>query len=137
MSGITNPLHLAFIAVIALVVLGPKRLPDLARTLGNGLREFRTAIGGMSITDTPEPPTPHESLTPASYPTEAAPPPVGEMSAGIATVAPAAGPTPTPTRASAAGTAAPSPSEQALAADIAPAPSPAEQELAGPPHAGS
>ena len=43
--GIENPVHLLFIAIVALVVLGPKRLPELAQTLGRGIREFREAIG--------------------------------------------------------------------------------------------
>jgi TatA/E family protein of Tat protein translocase len=42
--GIEHPLHLLFIAGVALIVLGPKRLPDLARALGRGVREFREAI---------------------------------------------------------------------------------------------
>jgi TatA/E family protein of Tat protein translocase len=49
--GLTNPLHLAFIAVIALIVLGPKRLPDLARSLGHGMREFREALSSESRGD--------------------------------------------------------------------------------------
>lgn len=44
--GIENPIHLLFIAAIALIVLGPKRLPELARALGRGMREFREAMGG-------------------------------------------------------------------------------------------
>jgi sec-independent protein translocase protein TatA len=43
--GIESPVHLAFIAVVALIVLGPKRLPEVARALGHGLREFREAVG--------------------------------------------------------------------------------------------
>jgi TatA/E family protein of Tat protein translocase len=43
--GIENPVHLLFIAIVALIVLGPKRLPELARALGHGIREFREAIG--------------------------------------------------------------------------------------------
>lgn len=43
--GIENPIHLLFIAIVALLVLGPKRLPELARALGHGLREFREAVG--------------------------------------------------------------------------------------------
>ncbi|HEX4564369.1 MAG TPA: twin-arginine translocase TatA/TatE family subunit [Solirubrobacteraceae bacterium] len=42
--GIESPLHLLFIAVVALLVLGPKRLPELARALGKGVREFRGAM---------------------------------------------------------------------------------------------
>jgi TatA/E family protein of Tat protein translocase len=42
--GIENPVHLLFIAAVALIVLGPKRLPALARALGKGVREFRAAL---------------------------------------------------------------------------------------------
>ena len=42
--GIENPVHLLFIAVVALIVLGPKRLPALARALGQAVREFRAAL---------------------------------------------------------------------------------------------
>ena len=42
--GIENPVHLLFIALVALIVLGPRRLPELARALGKGIREFREAI---------------------------------------------------------------------------------------------
>ena len=51
--GIENPVHLLFIAIVALLVLGPKRLPALARALGKGVREFREAIS----TDTTATPT--------------------------------------------------------------------------------
>jgi TatA/E family protein of Tat protein translocase len=42
--GLENPVHLLFIAAVALIVLGPRRLPDLARALGKGVREFRDAM---------------------------------------------------------------------------------------------
>jgi len=42
--GLENPVHLLFIALVALIVLGPRRLPELARALGKGVREFREAI---------------------------------------------------------------------------------------------
>jgi sec-independent protein translocase protein TatA len=53
--GIENPVHLAFIAIVALVVLGPKRLPELARALGNGIKEFRESVsaGGESHPQAP------------------------------------------------------------------------------------
>jgi TatA/E family protein of Tat protein translocase len=38
-----GPLELVVILLIALVVVGPRKLPDLGRTIGNGLREFRKA----------------------------------------------------------------------------------------------
>lgn len=49
--GIESPVHLLFIAAVALVVLGPKRLPELARALGKGMREFREALDGESSHD--------------------------------------------------------------------------------------
>jgi len=42
--GLENPVHLVFIAAVALIVLGPKRLPEIARALGNGIREFRESV---------------------------------------------------------------------------------------------
>lgn len=42
--GIENPVHLLFLGAVALLVLGPKRLPELAKALGKGIREFREAI---------------------------------------------------------------------------------------------
>ena len=41
-----GPMELIVILAIALIVLGPKRLPDAGRSLGRGLREFKGAIGG-------------------------------------------------------------------------------------------
>jgi sec-independent protein translocase protein TatA len=40
--------ELIIIAVIALIVVGPKKLPDLAKTLGKGFSEFRKAADGIS-----------------------------------------------------------------------------------------
>ena len=53
--GIESPVHLIFIGVVALLVLGPKRLPEVARALGHGLREFRDAMSleGEQHADTP------------------------------------------------------------------------------------
>lgn len=42
------PTHLLLILVVALLVLGPKRLPEAARSLGKGLRDFREAMNGYS-----------------------------------------------------------------------------------------
>jgi sec-independent protein translocase protein TatA len=41
-----GPMELIVVLVIALIVLGPKRLPDAGRSLGRGLREFKGAIAG-------------------------------------------------------------------------------------------
>ena len=45
-GDILQPTHLLFVLVVALLVLGPKRLPEAGRALGKGLRDFRSAIGG-------------------------------------------------------------------------------------------
>ena len=46
-----GPLELIIVLVIALVVFGPKRLPDLGRSLGTGMREFKDSITGSSKDD--------------------------------------------------------------------------------------
>jgi sec-independent protein translocase protein TatA len=43
-----GPMELAIVAVIALLVLGPKRLPSAGRSLGRGIREFRDGISGRA-----------------------------------------------------------------------------------------
>ena len=45
-GDILQPTHLVFVLLVALLVLGPKRLPEVGRQLGNGLRDFRNAING-------------------------------------------------------------------------------------------
>jgi sec-independent protein translocase protein TatA len=49
--GIESPVHLLFLGAVALMVLGPKRLPELARALGKGVREFRESIDLKSHDD--------------------------------------------------------------------------------------
>jgi len=46
--GLDNPLHIAFLVVILLLVFGAKRLPELGRSLGSGMREFKQSITGES-----------------------------------------------------------------------------------------
>jgi sec-independent protein translocase protein TatA len=46
LTSILEPTHLILILVAVLLVLGPKRLPDAGRALGQGLKEFRASIGG-------------------------------------------------------------------------------------------
>jgi sec-independent protein translocase protein TatA len=61
-----GPLELAIVLVVALLVLGPKRLPEVGRSLGNGIREFKDSLANESHDhdddethlDTEEPPKP-------------------------------------------------------------------------------
>jgi sec-independent protein translocase protein TatA len=41
-----GPLEIVIVLVIVLVIFGPKRLPELGRSLGNGMREFKQSITG-------------------------------------------------------------------------------------------
>lgn len=47
LGDIIQPTHLLFILVVALLVLGPKRLPEVGRSLGRGLRDFRQGMQGV------------------------------------------------------------------------------------------
>jgi sec-independent protein translocase protein TatA len=42
-----GPMELIIVLVVALLVLGPKRLPDAGRSLGRGMREFKDSITGL------------------------------------------------------------------------------------------
>jgi TatA/E family protein of Tat protein translocase len=44
--SLISPVHILFIAAFALIFLGPRRLPELARALGAGMREFRDVLNG-------------------------------------------------------------------------------------------
>jgi sec-independent protein translocase protein TatA len=44
--GLDNPVHLAFLLLIMLLVFGAKRLPEMGRSLGSGLRGFKESING-------------------------------------------------------------------------------------------
>ncbi len=48
--GLENPLHIAVLLVVLLLVFGAKRLPELGRSLGSGMREFKDGITGASAT---------------------------------------------------------------------------------------
>jgi sec-independent protein translocase protein TatA len=57
MLGLDNPIHIAFILVLLLLVFGAKRLPEMGKSLGAGLRGFKDSISGDSpaeqLTETP------------------------------------------------------------------------------------
>ena len=45
-AGNIGPLEIAIVLIIALIVFGPKRLPELGRSLGKGIREFKGSVTG-------------------------------------------------------------------------------------------
>jgi sec-independent protein translocase protein TatA len=79
-AGLLQPTHIIFVIVIALLVFGPKRLPEMGRSIGNGIREFKDSIDGNSSpdanvhhadtvpTEAPQPATRVSDLPPAGAP---------------------------------------------------------------------
>jgi sec-independent protein translocase protein TatA len=67
MLGLDNPIHIAFILVLLLLVFGAKRLPEMGKSLGTGLRGFKESISGEHD------PTAHLAATPAVTPMMAQP----------------------------------------------------------------
>jgi sec-independent protein translocase protein TatA len=49
-----GPLELAVVLIIALVIFGPKRLPELGKSMGKGIREFKSSIAGEDEDDDDE-----------------------------------------------------------------------------------
>ena len=46
LTSILQPTHLIILVVVALLILGPKRLPEAGRALGQGLKEFKNSVTG-------------------------------------------------------------------------------------------
>jgi sec-independent protein translocase protein TatA len=65
MMGFDNPIHIAFILILALLVFGAKRLPEMGHSLGAGMRGFKDAIGGET-THLPVPTAVQEQAQPES-----------------------------------------------------------------------
>jgi sec-independent protein translocase protein TatA len=68
MGYVSNPVHIVILLGIALLLFGGKRLPEIGRSLGSGMREFKDAISGNSH----EEPEPQPELPPAEPTTVAA-----------------------------------------------------------------
>jgi sec-independent protein translocase protein TatA len=64
---------LVIILVVLLVIFGPKRLPEMGRSLGKGMREFKDSISGKDDDDDDRreiPPPAHDEAVPAAPPRE-------------------------------------------------------------------
>jgi sec-independent protein translocase protein TatA len=81
--GLDNPVHIAFLLVILLLLFGAKRLPELGRSLGTGMRGFKESISGEGPTSehleqlpatSPESASPIAAAEPVAAPTVAAAP---------------------------------------------------------------
>jgi sec-independent protein translocase protein TatA len=66
-----GPFELAIVLVIALIVFGPKRLPELGKSVGRGIREFKGSLSGENDDD-------DEATTPAKIESAQPPPPPSE-----------------------------------------------------------
>jgi len=90
MLGLDNPIHIAFLLILLLLVFGAKRLPEMGKSLGAGMRGFKDSLTGDSTQPTlttrqsagaaPAPPPPLASTPapgPASSPAPVMPPAEG------------------------------------------------------------
>jgi len=59
-----GPMELVIVLVIALLILGPKRLPEAGKAIGKGMRGFKDSLSGMSADD-------HEDEEPSAIPVAA------------------------------------------------------------------
>ncbi|MEA2632769.1 MAG: sec-independent protein translocase protein TatA [Chloroflexota bacterium] len=101
-----GPLELVIILVIALLVLGPGKLPDVGAALGKSIKEFRKASSdvqeavSINVDTSPLPAAPVAPVAPAAYaPAPVAPAPVAAAPVAPAPVAPAPMAEPAPTTA--------------------------------------
>jgi sec-independent protein translocase protein TatA len=76
-----GPFELAIVLVIALIVFGPKRLPELGKSVGRGIREFKGSLSGENDDDEATPPAKIESAQPPPPPSESAEPAKADESA--------------------------------------------------------
>ncbi|MGH2870180.1 MAG: twin-arginine translocase TatA/TatE family subunit [Solirubrobacteraceae bacterium] len=73
MLGLDNPLHIAFILILLLLVFGAKRLPEMGKSLGTGLRGFKDSLSNDAPPSTL---TEARTETPVEHPADAARTPV-------------------------------------------------------------
>ena len=47
--GLDNPIHILFLLILLLLVFGAKRLPEMGRSLGSGMRGFKDSLSGIAV----------------------------------------------------------------------------------------
>ena len=57
-----GPMELVLVLAVALIVLGPKKLPEVGRSLGKGMREFKDGVSGMEASVSESEPAPPAQL---------------------------------------------------------------------------
>ncbi len=80
--GLDNPVHLIFIVVVLLLLFGAKRLPEIGRSLGTGMREFKQSVTGEAGShshDVQPPGQQQPSLPPGTAQQAPAPPPTPQQ----------------------------------------------------------
>jgi sec-independent protein translocase protein TatA len=65
MTGWTSPTHIVLLLLIALLLFGAKRLPEIGRSLGTGMREFKDSVTGSNKPDEIVAPPPVETTSTA------------------------------------------------------------------------
>jgi sec-independent protein translocase protein TatA len=70
MTGLTQPWHIIMILLIALMLFGGRRLPEIGRSLGVGMREFKDSITGHGSPEPPPQLAPPEANASGAQPTE-------------------------------------------------------------------
>jgi sec-independent protein translocase protein TatA len=70
MTGLTQPWHIILILLIALMLFGGRRLPEVGRSLGTGMREFKDSITGHTTAEPSPQLAAPEATAPAAQPTE-------------------------------------------------------------------
>jgi sec-independent protein translocase protein TatA len=80
--GLDNPIHIAFLLILLLLVFGAKRLPEMGRSLGTGMRGFKESLSGETAHSSLPPAQPQPAAAAAA---QAAPPTVAATVAPVAT----------------------------------------------------
>jgi sec-independent protein translocase protein TatA len=75
--GLDNPIHIAFLLILLLLVFGAKRLPEMGKSLGSGMRGFKDALSGEE----------HAALAAHAQPAAVAPVAVSATPAPVTAVA--------------------------------------------------